>query len=270
MSPEAFHLGPLTIRWYGIAVATGFLAGFALASQRARRRQMPPEVVGDLLLWTMLAAIVGARLLYVLQNWREDFADAPLEIIRIDHGGLVFYGGFAGAILAVLIFCRRRRLPLFEVGDLLAPVVPLGQAFGRLGCLLNGCCFGRPWNGCCAIHYPPETGVANVQAAQGLLNHGALTALPVFPIQAALSLMNALIVVILLLAERRFRLSGRLFGLFMVLNGGGRFLLEFGRGDYLKPVAGLTPAQLVCLLLVPLGFGLIFLGGRRNRIDHGK
>lgn len=261
MNPEAFHIGPLTIRWYGIFVALGFLAGFLLASYRARRRGIPVEAMSDLLFWTMLSGILGARALYVAQNWSE-FAANPAEIIRIDHGGLVFYGGFAAALLAVVALCRIRKFPLFVVGDILAPVVPLGQAFGRIGCLLNGCCFGRVYDGCCALHYPAASGVGHVQSMQGLAVQAGQGALPVFPIQALYSIMNLLTVAVLLAAERRCGLRGRLFGLFMALYGGARFFLEFGRGDYLGRVGGLTPAQIVCLVVVPVGVCLMWAGGR--------
>lgn len=265
MNPEAFQLGPLTIRWYGIFVAAAFLVGFLFAGRRARKRGISVDSISDLLFWTMVSGIVGARALYVIQEWKGQFAGGPLlEVVRIDHGGLVFFGGFLAGIGAVVLISRIRRLPLFTIGDVMAPVVPLGQAIGRIGCLLNGCCFGHPFQGFCAIRYGPDSAVGYVQQVKGVTGGGAVV-LPVFPIQAVYSIANLAMVAVLLVVERRFNMRGRLFGLFMILYGSTRFVLEFGRGDYLHRVGPLTPAQVVCLLVVPLGVLIIWLGGRSGR-----
>lgn len=249
INPVAINVGPLAIRWYGIFVALGFLGGYILATCRAKKRGVPTEVISDLLFWTMVAGIAGARLFYVIQNWEGQFAGGPwLEVLRVDHGGLVFYGGFFGAIAAVILLAKIKKLNIWTVGDILAPCVPLGQAFGRVGCLLNGCCYGHPHTGGCAMRYP-------------LYPAGSFS---VFPIQAFYSLANLLLVGFLLGCEKKYHLRGRLFGLFMIGYGVNRFFLEFGRGDY-GPDAGiglLTPAQAVCLIVIPAGAAMMYFGGR--------
>lgn len=258
IDPVACHLGPLTIRWYGLCVAAGFASGYTLAQTRASRVGLPAEAPGDLVVGAMVGGIVGARLLYVLQNWREEFSGRVLDVLKIYQGGLVFYGGFLGAFLVILFLCRRRHWPYLLVGDLLAPCLPLGHAFGRVGCFLNGCCFGRPHTGLLSIHYPGLVdGMINgplyVQRQQGLVAPDTLSCLPVFPIQLVSSLANLTLAIGLIALGRRKAWHGRLFPAYLVGFGCFRFLIEFGRGDYFRHYAGLTSAQWTCLCLVLAG-----------------
>ena len=150
MHPIAFHLGPLTIHWYGVMIALAFLAGLWTATRRARRENIPGENIADMTLWLMVGAILGARIVYVTTYWKDEFANQPFsEVFMIQHGGLVYYGGLIGATLAGFIYIRWKKLPLWKIADVLAPSIALGSVFGRIGCLLNGCCYGRacdlPW-----------------------------------------------------------------------------------------------------------------------------
>ena len=153
--PIAFTLGNFPITWYGIMVATGFLAGLWTAGRRGLRQGVSPEQIHDFGLSLMIGSIVGARALYVITFWREQFAhESLLEIFKVWNGGLVYYGGLIGASLAIVIHTRIKKVPLWKVADVLAPSISLGYAFGRIGCLMNGCCYGRqcdlPW----AITFP--------------------------------------------------------------------------------------------------------------------
>ncbi len=255
MDPIAFQIGSLAIRWYGIFAAAGFLAGYLMLQRRADRLGIGRERGADLAFLAMLGGILGARCLYVAQNWSY-FRQHWVEIPRIDHGGLVFYGGFAGAGLAVIGFCRFKSLGILRIADLFAPVLPLGHAFGRLGCLLNGCCFGKPWQGLCSIRYPAASEVASVQQLLGLIPTHAHPPLPVFPVQLLAAVVNLAICAGLLAAEKRLGRPGRLFALYLIAYALTRFLVEFMRGDYVHTFHSLTPAQLVCLGLLPAGIVL--------------
>lgn len=266
MDPVAFKIGSLSIHWYGICFSAGFLAGYELLRRRARRNGLGEDAAEMLALVAMIAGVVGARALYVLQNW-EEFAAAPLDMVLINRGGLVFYGGFVAAATAILVTCHLRKLSIGAAGDAMAPALALGHAFGRLGCFLNGCCFGRVYEGLGAHQYPANGAVAAVQAQQELIaaTGGNLVPLPVFPVQLLEAGLNIAIVAVLLLAERRWRRRGILFPLYMVLYAVVRFSVEFLRGDYLSRVGGLTPAQLVCLVLFPVALGLLALVWRKSR-----
>lgn len=237
MHPIAFQFGALTITWYGILVASGFLVALWRASRRAPFGGVTPERVLDLGPWLILGAIIGARALYVITFWRTQFANEPLmEIFKIWRGGLVFYGGFIGATLGTVLFAVLKRVPVWKLADIVAPSIPLGYAFGRMGCLLNGCCFGRhctlPW----AIHFPPAVG-ADAGGVHPTQIYDALWALLLFVVLARL--------------YRRKSFDGQVFAGFLFGYATLRFLSEFTRGDYpadqLFFGGHITPAQIVSL-----------------------
>ena len=136
-------------------VALGFVAGLWTASRRGLSAGVTAERVLDLGPWIIVGAIVGARSLYVISYWRESFAGRPLwEVVAVWQGGLVFYGGLIGSTVASILYIRLKQLPFWKMADIMAPSIALGYVFGRMGCLLNGCCYGRPCSLPWAIHYP--------------------------------------------------------------------------------------------------------------------
>jgi phosphatidylglycerol:prolipoprotein diacylglycerol transferase len=247
MHPIAFKLGPLTIHWYGIMVALGFLAGLWTASRRARRSGISPETIYDLGPWLIIGGILGGRVLYVISYWKEDFASQPfLEIFMIQHGGLVFYGGLIGAIISGYFCIHRKKLPLWKTADILAPSIALGSAFGRIGCLLNGCCYGRacslPW----AIRFPP--------------GHETLGQ-PVHPTEIYDSLLNFALYCSLAWLFRRKKFDGQVFAVYLIAYSILRSFVEYFRGDYPVHYLGgvATPAQLISLGVVAGGILLLLL-----------
>jgi phosphatidylglycerol---prolipoprotein diacylglyceryl transferase len=142
--PDGTPIG-LPVRGYGLMVLLGLLAGVAITSQRAKRLGVDPETIIGLGIWSMLGGVAGARIFFVVQKW-DTFTgrgfERVIEIIKLTEGGLVIYGGIIGGLLAGAIFCYRHRLDLLSTADLIAPGFLIGLSFGRLGCLLHGCCFG--------------------------------------------------------------------------------------------------------------------------------
>jgi len=260
MDPVAFNINGLHIRWYGICVATAFLVGFWVVRIRARRKGGEVARFEQLVFWGLLGGILGARILYVLQYWRR-FADQPAEIVRIDHGGLVFYGGLIGAFGAVFLVSSLKSLNKRFVADIFAPALVLAHAIGRIGCFLNGCCFGKPYDGPLAVQYPPGSPACYVQQKLDLISTQAMECLPVFPIQLLASAANLTVFVVLIVLEPHLKYKGQLFAVYVILYSAFRFGVEFGRGDYLVHYAGLTTAQIFCLILFPLAVAA-FLGLR--------
>jgi phosphatidylglycerol:prolipoprotein diacylglycerol transferase len=176
--PIALKLGTLSIHWYGVMVALAFLAGLWTAGRRGMRAGIAAEKIVDLGPWAIVGAIVGSRVLYVISYWQEAFAGKPItEIFMVWKGGLVFYGGLIGASLACIAYVRLKKLPLWKVADILIPSLPLGCFFGRVGCFLNGCCYGRACNLPWAVRFPadnplgpPTTPVHPTQLYDALLN----------------------------------------------------------------------------------------------------
>ena len=247
MLPILFSWGPFTLRSYGVMVAIGFGLAIYLAWRQARREGIDPERFLDLTLWVMIAGLAGARLLYVLVSWRE-FAAAPWDALKVWQGGLVFYGGFILALAAMVLFCRRHRLPVWKVLDVSAPYAALGHAIGRVGCFLNGCCYGPPSDSC-GVVFP------------ALGDH-----VPRLPVQLAESVFNFLLFFGLLWLRPRRRFAGQLAWLYVLSYALGRFFLEVLRGDDIRGLwAGLSTSKFLALaaMLSAAGF-YFFLRGRRS------
>jgi phosphatidylglycerol:prolipoprotein diacylglycerol transferase len=251
----AFKLGGFSVHWYGILMATGFLAGLWTASRRAARDGVAGEKIADLVPWLIVGGILGARTLYVISYWREDFAAKPFpEIFMVQHGGLVFYGGLIGATLAAMIYIRRKKLPLWKVADILAPSIALGYVFGRIGCLMNGCCYGRacelPW----AIHFPPSPD------SWGVLQPHPTKGVGVHPTQIYDSLLNLGFYVFLAWLYRRKKFDGQVFAAYLVGYALIRSFVEYFRGDYPVHYLGgvATPAQVLSIGIIAGGLLLLF------------
>ena len=247
MHSIAFHLGGVTVHWYGILVAAGFLAGLWTASRRALWVGIAPEQIYDLGPWLIIGGILGGRVLYVISYWREQFAAKPFpEIFMIQHGGLVYYGGLIGGTLAGIFYLHWKKLPLWKMADVLAPSIALGCVFGRIGCLMNGCCYGRacslPW----AIHFPAG------HETQGN---------PVHPTEIYDSLLNLGFYFFLAWLFRRRKFDGQVFAVYLIGYAILRSFVEYFRGDYPMHYLGgwATPAQLVSMGIVVGGLLLFFL-----------
>jgi phosphatidylglycerol---prolipoprotein diacylglyceryl transferase len=244
--PIAFQLGSFTIYWYGILTALGFFVAFLSASRRSVAAGLPPQAVADLAPWLIVGAIVGARALFVISYWKEYFADKPLwEIFMLSRSGLVYYGGLVGSCLATIIYCQIRKLPLWKVADTLAPSIALGHGFGRVGCLMTGCCYGRPTSLPWAIHFPHthETAGAGVH-----------------PTQIYESTLNILLFLSLAWLFKRRKFDGQIFATYLVAYAVLRTFVEMFRGDYPKYYLGgiVTPAQLVSAAILIIGVALFW------------
>ncbi|MFO7822197.1 MAG: prolipoprotein diacylglyceryl transferase [Lentisphaeria bacterium] len=255
--PIAFEIGPLTVRWYGVFTACAFAVGYALVKFRTRNRQISAELIDQLVLWIMVGAVGGARIMYVATR-ADEFQGRWLEALKIWHGGLVFYGGLIGAVLAVYIAASVKKVDKRALADLLTPALPLGHAIGRIGCFLNGCCFGKPYEGPLAVQYLPNSGVTFIQHQLGQLPITTDQGLSVFPVQLLNSFSNLLIFSLLLVLESRLPRRGQLFAVYLMFYSVFRFMTEFLRGDYLHKTAGFTPAQTLCLILLPVGVAVFW------------
>jgi phosphatidylglycerol:prolipoprotein diacylglycerol transferase len=252
----AFKIGGLTIHWYGILVALGFFAGLWTASRRARREGIAAEQVYDLGPWLIVGGIAGGRILYVISYWHEQFAQKPFpEIFMVQHGGLVFYGGLIGAIAAGMFYVWLKKLPLWKMTDIMAPSIALGYAFGRIGCLMNGCCYGRacslPW----AIHFPPAPD------ANGDLIPHATHGMGVHPTEIYDSLLSLVFYLVLAWLFRRKKFDGQIFAVYLIGYAVIRSFVEYFRGDYPIHYLGgwATPAQLISMGIVVTGLLLLVL-----------
>ena len=246
MHPVLFKFGNVVVYSYGFLIAVGVFLGIVLAMREARRVGENPEKFLDLGFYILVAAIVGSRLFYVVTAW-ETFADNPLESIKIWKGGLVFYGGFIGAVAAAVVYIKLNRLPIWKTADIVAPSLSLGQAIGRLGCFLAGCCYGRHSDVSWAVTFTDQSCLAPVNT-------------PLHPTQLYSAFTNLAIFIVLWVFSRRNRVPGRVFWTYVLLYGLTRSIIENLRGDFrgaevfgllsISQTLGLTGAAVAIVMLI--------------------
>lgn len=221
MYPEIFRMGPFALHSYGLMVFIGFALGIWFASKRAVKKQIPKELVYDASLWILISSLIGARGLYVITHV-DEFKGRWLDAISpiqsdgtIGIAGLVLLGGVLLAIVAVIIFSHRRKVSIWVLTDLFVPSLALGEFFGRIGCFLNGCCFGVPTHLFWGVVFPQSCAAG----AQFPDTH-------IHPTQLYMSLAALVTFFILLLIEPKLKRQGQLFAFYLVVYGITRFIIE--------------------------------------------
>jgi phosphatidylglycerol:prolipoprotein diacylglycerol transferase len=286
----------LQISNYGLSIALAFVLGITLAVREGRRSPAPPDAgqIYDLAFWILIFGMLGARVLFIIVNWREyyhlcvapelvDGSDGIADcyaVLKLWKGGLVFFGGFLGAASAGYVYCRRHKIPFLKAADVIIPSLALGHCLGRIGCLSAGCCYGKitsaPWG----IHMPLgspafqdhyehfieiDPALANELYTQGF-------SMLIHPTQLYEASAEFLFFLFLIWMRPRKRFAGQLMALWLILYGGLRFTIEIFRGDTVRgflfewPVENplfLTTSQSISLA-VGLGGLLIFFINRRE------
>jgi phosphatidylglycerol:prolipoprotein diacylglycerol transferase len=240
---------------FGVALFLAFLAASWLATRLCRREGLNPDrVVADMGLWMFLGGLIGARLFFIVQNLSE--FKSPLDVFKIWEGGLVFYGGVIGAALVFLYYTRRHGLPVWQVLDVFAPATAIGIGVGRFGCLLNGCCWGKPAELPWAITFPAQSLPWQEHLLHGWITAAAPRSLPVHPTQIYMAIDGFLLMALLLAFFPQRRRHGDAMALLMVGYAASRFLIEFLRNDVPPLRDGLTISQNISLLLLLGGVAL--------------
>jgi phosphatidylglycerol:prolipoprotein diacylglycerol transferase len=253
MYPILFEIGGFPVYTYGVLLAAAYLLGLQFALMRARTRGLDPNRVMDLGIWIIISALVGAKLLLLVVEF-DTFRQSPRELLTLVRSGGVFYGGLIAAVVVALWYLRRHKMPMWTVTDVFAPGIALGHVIGRLGCLFAGCCFGRPTDVPWAITFTNEYAQQNVGTPLGI---------PLHPTQLYEAGAELLILVVLLLTEKKGRrFPGRTFWSYLLLYGISRFFIEFYRGDTRGMVGDFSTSQFVSLILVPLAMIMLVALGR--------
>ena len=257
MYPKLLELGPINIYSYGLLLVSAYLIGLRLAVARARQRGLNGDRAMDLGIWIILSALVGAKLLLLIVDF-DHIRRNPAELLGLLRSGGVFYGGLVLAVGVAFWYMRRHRLPLWTTCDAFAPGIALGQAVGRLGCLLGGCCYGRPTDLPWGITFTNTLAASNVGTPLDISLHPT----QLYESAATLGLLG-----VLLLVERRGGgFAGRTFWTYLLLYPIARFVIEFYRGDPRGMAFGLLPtSQFVSLILVPLSAVMLVVLWRRHR-----
>ena len=272
MFPILFTLGPFTLHTYGLCLALGVLCAYAVLARLVPRRGENPDALANLVVALVLVGLAGARTFYVAEHWTAQFAADPLAAVRLWEGGLMFYGSIVFGAAGLVLWCLWRRRSVLEWLDLFAAVVPLGQAFGRLGCFFNGCCFGRASDCAIAVRYPAESLPWYAQRAAGLLQPFAdgswpASSLPVLPTQLVEAAGCLALFAFLLWLYRRLnpadgalrpaRFPGAVAAGYFLGYGAIRFVDEMLRADERLHFGWFSISQAISVALWALGLALL-------------
>jgi phosphatidylglycerol:prolipoprotein diacylglycerol transferase len=248
MYPRLLELGPITVYTYGVLLAAAYLLGLKLAMVRAEKRGLDAVRILDLGIYVIISALVGAKLLLLVTDFRT-FRSDPRELLTLLRSGGVFYGGLILAVTVALWHIRRVGLPLWTTCDVFAPGIALGHVVGRFGCLFAGCCYGKPTSLPWGITFTDPFAATNVGTPLGV---------PLHPTQIYEAGAELLILIVLLITERRGRpYAGRTFWLYMLLYAISRYLIEIFRGDERGTVGIFSTSQFISVILAPLAVGML-------------
>lgn len=218
-------------------LALAFIVASFLAAGRAKREGIQPDVIFNFCFLVFLFGIIGARLFYVIENLNY-YLKRPLEMAMLWYGGLSWYGGLAAGAIAAFLYLKKKRLPGLKIVDLIIPFIALGQAIGRIGCLLNGCCFGR----------------SSDFGFYFMAHHTTLV-----PIQLYSSVILVLIYIILRFLQERPHRAGQIFLAYLFLYSLSRFFIEFWRADNPKIFLGLSLFQIISFSIFCFSLTKLFL-----------
>jgi phosphatidylglycerol:prolipoprotein diacylglycerol transferase len=232
MHPEICKIGPFTFYSYGLMFAVALIVSAMPAASQAKQKGIHLDIIFNLSFVLAVSGIGGARIFYIIQNLGY-YLHNPVEMIMLQHGGLSWFGGLILGSIAGIIYIRKQKLSVYPLLDLVAPFIALGQAIGRIGCLLNGCCFGK--ESPAGLYFPA---------------HNAF----LVPTQIFSSLSLLLIFIILRFLQGRPYKPGGIFFTYLLLYAVKRFFIEFWRADNTVIFSGMTLFQLISILIFFLSF----------------
>ena len=243
-----FSIGRFSISSYGLMIALGVLLGYYWVKRRGTQCGIQEDFALDLALRLVLIGFLGGKILYVFTNW-QNFLHEPLQYLG--SSGFVVYGGILAGLAAAWSYCRRREVAFSAALDVFLPPVALAQAFGRVGCFLTGCCYGRPTQSRIGVVFPEGC--------------SAPAGVPLIPTQLFSAAGDLLIVCLLLVYERRKAAYRTLAPTYFFLYGTGRFCIEFLRDDPRGSVGALSTSQFISVFVVILSAVLYWWEGRKHQ-----
>jgi len=224
MHPTLFHIGPVAVRTYGFLLTLAFVLGIWFSAKRAKKQEISIDWLPDLSLIILITAIVGSRFFYVIRHLEEfeghrwDMVNPFQSSGEIGIGGLSMFGGLVLAIIGSIVYLRLKKLNVQKIADMVAPSIMLGLGVARIGCFLNGCCFGLPTQSSLGVIFPPDSPAGYFYPDIHL-----------FPIQLVASLMGFFIFGLLIVLEKLKKFDGFTFWLMLALYSVGRFVIDFFR-----------------------------------------
>lgn len=245
MRPELFRIGDFALPSYGIMLVISFLVAIFFVRKIAKQQGISPAIVENLAFYLMLGVIIGGRLLYVIFHWSQ-YEQNPLAIISLWKGGMMFFGGFIGGFIASVLYLRKQKISILTFADIVAPAIGLGEFFTRIGCFLNGCCFGQPTHLPWAVKFPADCAAGKSPVGKELLH----------PTQLYASLFGILLFFFLWYRFKRPHRTGQVFALYLITSGIFRFSIDFIR--YYEDPANFWINQAIALAVVLIGLIVYF------------
>lgn len=249
MNNELLTIGPFTVYGYGLMIGIGVIAAYLTAEYRAKKRKMGNEdTIFFLVIWCVIGGMLGAKLLYWITQYQEILRD-PSMIWADLTDGFVVYGGILGGILSGWLYCRVKKLPFLKYFDLTMPSIALAQGFGRIGCFLAGCCYGRETDSAIGITFTHSDFAPN--------------GVPLIPTQLISSGLDFIHFGILIFLSRKCKADGQVAGFYLIFYSAGRFILEFFRGDLERgSVGALSTSQFISIFTFLAGIIMVICLGR--------
>ncbi len=248
MHNEILKIGPVTIYGYGLMIAIGILAAYLMGVRRAKKAKLDPDQIFNIVLLAVIGGLAGAKILYLI-TILDEILENPAVIWKASNG-FVVYGGIIAGILTIIIYCRIKKISFLSYFDLLMPSVALAQGFGRLGCFLAGCCYGRETDSVFGIVFQNSAYAPN--------------GVRLIPTQLLSSGLNFLHCLLLLWVTKRKEGDGQVGACYLIFYSIGRFVLEFFRGDLERGAVGsLSTSQFISLFICAAG--IVLLIGRKSK-----
>lgn len=253
MKNDLLTIGSFTVHGYGLMIAIGVIAAYMMAEYRAKKKNMDPDNVLSLVIWALVSGYIGSKLLFIITILPDVFKDP--SILKNIWQGWVVYGGIIGGVIGIMIMCRVKKLDFWQYIDLTAPSMALAQGFGRIGCLLAGCCYGRPATSAFAITFHSSAFAPN-----------NIALVPTQIISSGLDFANAFV---LLWLDRKKKCDGQIMALYLMFYSTGRFVLEYFRGDLERGSVGvLSTSQFISVFTFILG--VVIFVARTRLCDKNK
>lgn len=264
MHPILFKIGSLELASYGLMTAVGYAAASFYLYKHLAKIKLDKEVFWNLIFIAFMGALIGGKLLFIIVSWPQlgdTLAEKISHIVHDIRYGFVFFGGLIAAVGALVYYMKKKRLPLLSTSDFLIVGLPLGHAFGRIGCFLAGCCHGRPTDMPWGVVF---TDTHSLVAPE-------LLGVAVHPTQLYESLGNFVIFFILTTLYARPHKNGTVLLAYATCYSIMRFIIEFFRGDFRGAyLGGMSPSQLIALATALLAAGGWWLLARRKENNHGN
>ncbi|MDP8259440.1 MAG: prolipoprotein diacylglyceryl transferase [Candidatus Gygaella obscura] len=249
-----FEIAGFKVYSYGFMIALGFLVALVFSVRESKEKGFGSFLMQDLFFWSVLIGFLGARIVYIIIQWQY-FLLYPFELL-FSKGGFVFYGGFIFGLLAAIIFLRIKRIAFYPVADIVMPYIVLAHAFGRLGCFLNGCCYGVPTTAFYGVRFPADCAAGQIA--------GKLV-----PVQLVSVFVLLVIFWVLTALKKKVNTEGLIFWLYVFLYSSARFLLEFIRYDDRGTIGIFSVSQVfaICFIVVSI---FMFFRLKKNTKSHSN